>query len=60
MNPFHGPTAHEAKRLASQIAMAFSHKMGLCEETKVKTKHRISVTLGEVLIDRRKVMRIKS
>ena len=30
---FCGPTADEAKRLASQIAMAFSHKMGLWQKT---------------------------
>ena len=31
-NHFRGPTAEEAKRLASQIAMAFSHKMGLWQK----------------------------
>ena len=29
---FQGPTADEAKRLASQIAIAFSHKMGLWDK----------------------------
>ena len=29
---FNGPTAEEARRLASQIAMAFSHKMGVWQK----------------------------